>query len=124
MSIKSELNSLRETDVWSLLLFSLYKLKDLPECSALSELAFVLDKPNLLKLCEYFGGLTLTIPTIDDLETILCALILYNSIDIEHQTETVALAKLPESANVRKIKTYYKKLQTILSNYSFHTREV
>ena len=124
MSIKSELNSLKESDIWSLLLFSMYKLRDIPECSTLSELAFVLDKPNLLKLCEYFGGLTISIPTIEDLEIMLCALVMYSSIDINHESENVALAKLPSNANVRKIKTYYRNLQTILSNYSFQSRDV
>ena len=124
MNIKSELNSLKESDIWSLLLFSMYKLRDIPECATLSELAFVLDKPNLLKLCEYFGGLTISIPTTDDLETMLCALIMYNSIDLNHESENIAIAKLPTNANIRKIKPYYKKLQSILSSYSFQARDI
>ena len=65
MTIKEELNQLKETDVYSMLLFVLYKMRGIEEYSILSELAYILDKKNLLNLCEYFGGLTIKIPTID-----------------------------------------------------------
>ena len=52
------------------------KIKDLPEYSTLSELAYILDKKSLLKLCEYFGGITMTIPTIEDLENLTKSLLL------------------------------------------------
>ena len=71
MSINKELSKLKETDIWSLLMFVLYKVKDTEEYSSLSELSYVLDKRNMLKLCEYFGGSTLYIPTIDELERLI-----------------------------------------------------
>ena len=64
MTIKEELQKLHEPDIWSLLLFVLFKIKDIPEYSGISELAYILDRKNLLKLCEYFGGTTITMPTI------------------------------------------------------------
>ena len=75
MTIKEELSKLKTMDVFSLLLFILYKVRDIDEYSTISELAYVLDKDNLLKLCEYFGGLTITIPTIDELENIINSLL-------------------------------------------------
>ena len=65
------------------MLFALFKLRDIPEYSSLSELAYILDKNNLLKFCEYFGGLTLKVPTINELESILYSLVLYQYVDIE-----------------------------------------
>ena len=52
MAIKQELNKLKEMDVWSLMLFVLYNYQNIPEYSSISELAYILDKKNLLKLCR------------------------------------------------------------------------
>jgi hypothetical protein len=68
MSIKEELNQLRTNDTYSLILFVLYKLRNVPEYSGVSELAYVLDESNFLNLCEYFGGLTITIPTVKEIK--------------------------------------------------------
>ena len=79
----TELDNLRTKDIYSLILFALFKLKDLPEYSALSELAYILDKENLLKLCEFFGGMTITIPTMQELESIVYSLVLYQYVNID-----------------------------------------
>ena len=61
-----DLTTLKEPDLYSLSMFTLYKLVDIPEYSSISELSYILDKTNLLKLCEYFGGTTIKIPTLND----------------------------------------------------------
>ena len=82
MKIKENLLTLHDMDRWSLILFVLYKLKNIPEYSTISELAYVLDKDNLLKLCEYFGGITIKIPTVDELELLIYSLVLYQYVNI------------------------------------------
>ena len=77
MRIKEEVNKLKSQDIYSLMLFALFKLKDVPEYSSLSELVYILDKDSLLKLCEYFGGMTIKIPTIKELESMVYLLLLY-----------------------------------------------
>ena len=77
MKIKEAVATLKETDIYSLMLFAMFKLRDIPEYSSLSELVYILDKDSLLKLCEYFGGTTIKIPTIEELETLLYALTIY-----------------------------------------------
>lgn len=120
MTIKEELNQLKETDVYSMLLFVLYQMKNLPEYSVLSELAYILDKQNLLNLCEYFGGLTIEIPTIDELESLLNSLLMYQYIDIEGLSYNDAVNKIGfNSFDLRKIKKDYSRLSKILENYSF-----
>lgn len=120
MTIKEELNQLKETDVYSMLLFVLYKMKNIEEYSVLSEMAYVLDKQNLLNLCEYFGGLTIKIPTIDDLESLLNSLILYQYVEIEGMPYNDAVKKIGfDSYDLRKVKKDYLKLCNILENYSF-----
>jgi hypothetical protein len=120
MTIKEELNRLKETDVYSMLLFILYKMKDIEEYSVLSELAYILDKQNLLNLCEYFGGLTIQIPTIDELESLLNSLLLYQYIEIDKLSYDEAIAKIGfDSFDLRKIKKDYGKISELLETYSF-----
>ena len=71
ITIREQLDSLKVTDIYSLILFTLYKLKDIPEYSTLSELAYILDKKSLLNFFEYFGGTTITIPTLKDFKLVI-----------------------------------------------------
>ncbi len=120
MTIKEELQKLKTTDLFSLLLFVLYKIRDIDEYSTISELAYVLDKENLLNLCEYFGGLTIKVPTIDELESIINSLLLYQYINIDGYSYNEAVKKIGfESHQLRKIKKDYNKIVDILNDYSF-----
>ena len=83
MTIKEELNNLREVDTYSMILFVLYKMSEIEEYSTLGELAYVLDKQSLLNLCEYFGGMTIKIPTIKELEGLINSIMLYQYIEFE-----------------------------------------
>lgn len=120
MSIKEELSKLKTVDIYSLLLFILYKTREIDEYSALSELAYVLDKENLLNLCEYFGGVTLRIPTIGELESLINSLLLYQYIDIDGYSYKEAVKKIGfDSSQLRQVKKDYLKISSILSKYSF-----
>lgn len=121
MRVKEDIAKLNEVDSYSLILFVLYKLKDIPEYSAISELAYVLDKDNLLRLCEYFGGLTIRIPTIDEFEEIIHSLLLYQYVDIDGKSFDEALRLLGNRAtDIRIIKKNYNKIKQILENYTFN----
>lgn len=125
MSVKSEVSKLKETDIWSLLLFVLFKIKDTDEFSSLSELTYILDKTSLLKLCEYFGGSTITIPTIDELEHLVYGLLLYQYVDIDKLDYNDALAKIySEGTSKTEIKLAYKKIKETLDTYTFTSRSV
>lgn len=124
MGIKNNLEKLKERDVMSLLMFCLYKLVDIPEYSSLSELCYVLDKTNLYNLCEFFGGQTIKIPTLDELESLLYALLLYQYVNIEGKSYDDAIALIGhDSSELRDVKKGYRKLCTVLENYSFAPRE-
>ena len=124
MRIKERLLTFKDVDIWSLMLFILYKIKDLPEYSPISELAYIWDKDNMLKLCEYFGGLTIKIPTIDELEEIVYALVLYQYVNIDGMEYDEAVKLLGEkSSNLRNIKSGYLKVCEVLNNYEFNKRE-
>lgn len=122
-TINSKLNNLKETDIWSFILFALFKMREIPEYSCVSELAYILDKENLINLCEYFGGLTITIPTIEDLEITIQSLLVYQYVDLGDLSYSEALAKIRVSdANARKLKNSYVQIKNILANYSFKSR--
>ena len=113
--------NLKQTDIYSLLLFVLFKLRDVPEYSTLSELAYVLNKDNLLKLCEYFGGLTIKIPTIDELESMVYSLTLYQYINIENKSmqEALKLIGKPANVDINIVKNDYLKIVEIMQEFSF-----
>lgn len=123
MKIKTEIEKLKSIDIYSFMLFALYKIKDIPEYSALSELSYVIDKENLLKLCEYFGGVTIKIPTIEELESIVYALVLYQYVDIDKIPFEKAIKIITDSTeNVKSVKLAYVQIKEILSNYSLTER--
>ncbi len=122
MNIKNEINNLKTADIYSLMMFALYKMSDIPEYSALSQLAYILDKDNLLKLCEFYGGLTITIPTVDELENMLYALLLYQEVDIEHKDYNKALEVLhKKDLPIDIIENNYVNVKDILKNYNFNS---
>ena len=123
MRIKENLLTLKDMDIWSLIFFALYKLKDIPEYSTISEMAYVLDKDNLLKLCEYFGGLTIKIPTIDELELLVHSLVLYQYVNIDGMDYEKAIEIIgKDSVDLRAVKSGYIKICEILSKYKFSPR--
>jgi hypothetical protein len=122
--IKQELENLKQMDLYSLILFSLYKMIDIPEYSSTAELAYVLDKENLLNLCEYFGGQTIKIPTLQEIESLTYSLLLFQYVNIEGMNYEEAISLIGhESKDLREIKSNYEKLMKVLSKYEFKPRE-
>ena len=123
MAIKNELQKLKQIDIWSLMLFVLYNFQNIPEYSSISELAYVLDEKNMLKLCEYFGGQTIKVPTIDQLEETLYGMLLYQYIDVEKidEKEAYTLINL-DKAKEKAVKSCYKSLKYVLANYEVSPR--
>lgn len=120
MKIKEELEKLKSVDVYSLLMFALFKLRDIPEYSTLSELVYLIDRENLLKLCEYFGGMTISIPTIDELESLVFSLSLFQYVDIDKMKYDDAVELIGhKSSDLRKVKADYVKLRELLGKYDF-----
>lgn len=118
MSIKSELDKLKSPDIYTLVLFVLYKIRDIPEYRTLSELAYILNKDSLLTLCEYFGGTTIAIPTVDELESIIYSLLLYQYVEIDKMSYEEAVNKVGISSNkLRQAKKDYNRISGVLEEY-------
>jgi hypothetical protein len=118
--IKSSIENLKQTDFYSILLFALYKMNEIPEYSSLSQMAYVLDQKNLLRFFEYFGGQTLKIPTIQEMESLIYSLLLYQYVKIDNIPYEEALNLLGhKSCELRQVKKKYNSLCQVLENYSF-----
>lgn len=117
--IVEALNSLNKTDIYSLMLFTLYKLQDVPEYSTLSELCYILDGENLTKFLSYYGGMTIKIPTLKDMRLILQTLLLYQYVNIENGDFDEALKVVADEFPEEDIKNVYVKLNEIIKDYDF-----
>lgn len=119
--INDKLAQLKEKDLYSLALFALYKLIDIPEYSSLSELSYVLDHENLFSLCDFFGGQTIKIPTLDELETLIYALLLFMLTKVYKEELSEAETFLLDHGckNLHAVKSQYKKLIGVIREYDF-----
>lgn len=122
--LKDDLELLKTNDIYSVSMFMLYKLIEDPDYTAISELPYILDKENMLSLCEYFGGRTIKIPTVDELYSIMHGLLVYQYVKIDKIgfEEAVELAGY-KNRDIRKIKQVYNKLSKVLDSYDFKVRK-
>lgn len=119
-NIIKALEELDKRDIYSLILFILYRLKEIPEYSTLSELVYILDNENFIKLINYYGGKTIRIPKVDELSTILNALLVYE----REQNTDLPLSDICKDIGISKkeIPEILKILQLIpqlIDNYDF-----
>ncbi len=120
--ITAALQDLSKNDIYSLMLFTLFKLKDDPKYSTLSELCYILDGDNLTRFLKYFGGLTIKIPTLRDMRLLTQTLLLYQYVNID---EDVNFKKALEAVcgdefTADEVKESYSKLLEVVSEYSFN----
>jgi len=125
-SIKANLNSLHLSDIYSLILFIVYKLQDVPEYAVLSELCYLLDGNNLTRLLTYFAGRTITIPTEEEFAQMSSALLLYQYVNIDGKSLTEAQANLGELTPKQrdKITEIYLKILPIMRQYNIDRGQI
>lgn len=118
--IVESLNSLSKTDIYSIMLFTLYKLQDIPEYSTLSELCYILDNDNLTKFLSYYGGMTIKVPTLKELRLVLQTLLLYQYVNVEQGDFNEGLKVVSSKEfSADQITDLYTKLSDIIENYEF-----
>ena len=93
-NIVKELNNLGTKDIYSMALYALYKLKDNPKYSTLSELVYVLDKESLFNFLSVFEGLTIQVPKLRELQEITYGLMLYTLVNIQGLPYDVAFSQV------------------------------
>lgn len=119
-SIKKDLNSLHLSDIYSLMLFVLFKVQEVPEYAVTSELCYLLDGANMTRLLTYFAGRTIKFPTESDLAVVTNALLMYQYINIDGETFVSAQNKLGELTKKEKdrITELYVQLLPIMKQYN------
>lgn len=118
--IVEALNSLNKTDIYSLMLFTLFKLHDDPEYTTLSELCYLLDNESLSKLFNYYGGMTVTIPTVKELKLVLASLSLFEYVRLNKGTFEEGIKGLTiDNFTVEEVTKTYQKLVEVVSDYEF-----
>ena len=123
MNIKDELARLKESDIYSLMAFALYKAKSKPELSPISELPYLLSLEDMLRLCGYFGGLTITIPTIEEFEEFTYALLAYQRIKIDNEDKDKVFKEISDQfPRMASFERYYDSICEVLRGYKFVAR--
>ena len=125
-SIKENLNTLELSDVYSLMLFVLYKVQDIPEYAVLSELCYLMDSRSLTRLFTYFAGKTITIPTESEFKILANALLMYQKVNIDRKSYSDAIAELKHLTPKEKtsITNLYLQIIDIMNNYNINRNKV
>ncbi len=116
---KKILETMNQEDIYSIILHALFKLKDTPEYASLSELAYLLNGKSLMNLLEYYGGQTITIPTIKEFRVVVNSLLLYQYVNIEgmEMSQAEKLIK-SDTYSLKEIRDCYVKMVDILNDYN------
>lgn len=125
-SIKKNLNNLHLSDIYSLMLFILFKVQEIPEYAVTSELCYLLDGANMTRLLTYFAGKTVTFPTEAEMTTVTNALLMYQYINIDGETLTIAQNKLGDITKKEKDRAteLYVQLLPIMKQYNIDRSQI
>ena len=125
-SIKKNLNNLHLSDIYSLMLFILFKVQEIPEYAVTSELCYLLDGANMTRLLTYFAGKTITFPTEAEMAIVTNALLMYQYINIDGETFTAAQNKLDKLTKKEKDKVteLYVQLLPIMKQYNIDRSQI
>ena len=125
-NIKKNLNTLHLSDIYSLMLFVLFKVQEIPEYAVTSELCYLLDGANMTRLLTYFAGRTVTFPTEAELAIVTNALLMYQYINIDGDTFTAAQNKLEKLTKREKdqVTELYVQLLPIMKQYNIDRSQI
>lgn len=120
-NIVAALNNMKARDTMSMVLFVLYKLSENPEYSTLSELSYILDGTSLSNLLDYYGGMTITIPTKAEFAIVVDTLLLYQYHQMDKMSFDEAVKLLGKTGDqLKEIKDCYQKVYKIIEKYNFN----
>jgi hypothetical protein len=125
-NIRKNLNALHLSDIYSLMLFVLFKVQDIPEYAVTSELCYLLDGANMTRLLTYFAGKTITFPTESEMKVVTNALLMYQYINIDGDTFTAAQNKLEKLTKKEKdsVTELYVQLLPIMKQYNIDRSQI
>ena len=125
-NIKKNLNNLHLSDIYSLMLFILFKVQEIPGYALTSELCYLLDGANMTRLLTYFAGKTVTFPTESEMTVVTNALLMYQYINIDGETFTAAQNKLGKLSKKEQdaVTDLYVKILPIMKQYNIDRSQI
>lgn len=119
--LEQALNDLHYEDIYTIILFALSEMKNVPEYKTLSELAYLVDRKSLMNMLEYYGGMTVRIPTTKEFKLMVNGLLMYEYVNLEGLTVQQALAEMRGSSlPANELLACYAKITEVMSKYKFN----
>lgn len=119
-NIIKALEEMDKKDISSLILFALYKLKDVPEYSIISELPYILDSDSFIRFLNYYGGKTIKVPTVDEFNRVVDSILVYSVKENDDKTIEEACAEMGVAVRDKaSVMQTVKLLGELLSEYDF-----
>lgn len=122
--IPVNLDNLKREDVFSVSSALLYSLKDIPQYSIVSELFYILDYENFLKLIKYYGGETVRIPSSEEIYSTMKILLLYQYREVEKLAweDCLKKAEIPQEES-KKYSTSLRHFKSLLKSHEIGKRK-
>lgn len=118
LNVKKSLDNLSRKDIYSLLMFVLFKSNEVPELATLSQLVYLLDEENFIKLIKYYSGQTIVIPTIDEFRELIHALVLYKDVVIDGIPFDKSIKSIPDELK-DSVFSKFESIKSVMQEYSF-----
>ena len=116
--ITKDLNTLRDDDLITIILYCIYKFTDDPDYATISELVYALDKDSMYKLCATFGGVTLKIPTLAEYKKMIKVVLVFDYVNREGLTFTEACKKAEiDDADLDEVIKMYSLFSEVIESY-------
>lgn len=121
-AIKPNLDMLKLNDIYSLMLFILYKTQEIPAYATLSKLCYLIDGNSLSRLMTYFAGQTVTFPTEAEFVTLTSALLMYQYVNIEGMSYADAMNTFDDLTPKQKdaVSNLYLEIIPIVNQYAIN----
>lgn len=119
-NIIKALEEMDKNDISSLILFTLYKLKDVSEYSVVSELPYILDNDSFIRFLNYYGGKTIKVPTVEEFNNVVNSILVYVTKENDNKTFDEACAEIGVSSkNKGSVLSAVKIVSELLNEYDF-----
>ena len=103
-------------DVYFFSLMVLFVMKGRSSYRDISQLALILDQHNFDSLIDHYGGMTITIPTREEFNDAIRALVLYYKIKIEHRRIDYAMKDIGiDKEKAAQVLRYLNDIDDVLS---------
>lgn len=110
-----------EKDINALTLMILSVLRDTPEFRSLAHLAYILTRDDFDKLIDICGGMTLTIPTREEFERSLRAIVYYYYRKVYRYSKVQALDKSGLSLiDLNSVEGHLKQIGKVMKSFKNH----